>query len=292
MDIRTLTIIKPIDKGWSGDQKYCAVDTQGNRVLLRLAPAEQHTAKLQELALMRQLDALGIPMCRPLDAGLHNGQAYAVHTWIDGADTEDVIPTLPEKEQYALGVEAGQILARIHTIPAPEDTAPWAQRFGRKIDRKIQLYHACPIRFDGGAALLAYVEANRHLINCRPQCFQHGDYHIGNMMLSNDGRLCVIDFGRFDIGDPWEEFNRITWSAQKSPAFASGLVDGYFDGNVPQVFWQTMALYIAVNALANVPWAIPFGQEEVNVMLAQNAEILTWYQGMTTCIPAWYRSYR
>lgn len=69
----------------------------------------------------------------------------------------------------------------------------------------------------------------RELLRDRPQCFQHGDYHIGNMMVDQDG-LAIIDFDRYDFGDPWEEFNRIVWCAQTAPAFACGMVDGYFGG--------------------------------------------------------------
>ena len=76
----------------------------------------------------------------------------------------------------------------------------------------------------------------------RPQTFQHGDYLIGNLMIGSDSSLYIIDFNRCDFGDPWEEFNRIVWCAQKAPVFASGMVDGYFDGAVPADFWRLLAL--------------------------------------------------
>ncbi len=122
----------------------------------------------------------------------------------------------------------------------------------------------------------------------RPQVYQHGDYHIGNMMISN-GRLHIIDFNRNDYGDPWEEFNRIVWCAQRSPLFASGMVNGYFDNEASQNFWKLLALYISSNTLSSVYWAIPFGQEEVDTMLGQAKEVLEWYDNMRNIIPAWYR---
>src|SRR5690606_11191222 len=51
--------------------------------------------------------------------------------------------------------------------------------------------------------------------------------------LETGQKLTIIDFDRSDFGDPWEEFNRIVWGTQKSPLFASGMVNGYFDGEVP-----------------------------------------------------------
>ena len=108
------------------------------------------------------------------------------------------------------------------------------------------------------------------------------------MMIDKYGALRIIDFDRYDFGDPWEEFNRIVWSAQASPAFASGIIDGYFDGSVPPEFWALLVLYIGSNTLSSVPWAIPFGEREINTMLNQAKHILEWYDGMKRIIPSWY----
>ena len=56
--------------------------------------------------------------------------------------------------------------------------------------------------------------------------------------------MTLIDLS---FGDPWEEFNRIVWSAQVSTPFASGMIDGYFDNEVPDLFWKLLALYITTN---------------------------------------------
>ena len=102
------------------------------------------------------------------------------------------------------------------------------------------------------------------------------------------GELVIIDFDRCDFGDPWEEFNRIVWCAQASPRFASGMVDGYFDGGVPREFWQLLALYISSNALSSIPWAIPFGEGEIRTMIRQTEEIMGWYDRMQAVVPSWY----
>ena len=109
------------------------------------------------------------------------------------------------------------------------------------------------------------------------------------MMIDKNGVLTIIDFDRDDSGDPWEEFNRIVWCAQASPVFASGIVDGYFGGDVPEAFWRLLALYISSNALSSLPWAIPFGEAQIDVMRKQAAEILSWYDQMRQIIPAWYQ---
>lgn len=277
-----------IDKGWSGDLKYCVTTSNGQRYLLRFSPEDRAQRREQEFRRMQQVAQLGIAMCLPMEFGHCPEGVYAIHSWVDGSDAEAVIPTLSLQKQYAYGVDAGRMLRLIHSIPAPQETIPWASRFGAKIDRKIASYQACPLQYAGGEAFLRYLAENRQLLEDRPQSYQHGDYHIGNMMISNDGILTVIDFDKDDYGDPWEEFNRIVWSAQAAPSFASGMVDGYFDGLVPVDFWKLLALYISSNTLGSLPWAIAYGDGEVKVMRAQAAQVLAWYDDMKNVVPTWY----
>lgn len=281
---------EPIRKGWSNDQKYCVTDESGTRYLLRISDRKEYDAKQHEFQMMQQVQKLGVPMCEPITFGVCEEGVYSVQTWIDGTDAEETIPHLSDRSQYAYGMEAGRILKTIHSIPVPEGQPDWEERFNRKLDRKIKKYLECPIRYEGGEAFLRYIDENRHLLQGRPQTYQHGDYHIGNMMIDTAGQLRIIDFNRNDYGDPWEEFNRIVWCAQASPLFASGMVDGYFEseGEVPSAFWRLLALYISGNTLSSVYWAIPFGEGEVQTMLDQAQDVLRWYDKMRNPVPTWY----
>lgn len=280
----------PINKGWSGDQKYCAASTDGKKYLLRISSIDRLERKRREYEKMCEVAELGIPMCLPVEFGTCEEGAYSIQSWVDGEDAENLIMSMDVTDQYHHGLNAGQILAKIHTIPAPADAPDWENRFNAKIDRKIAMYENCKLKYEsGGEAFLEYIARNRYLLSGRPQSYQHGDYHIGNMMIDRSGKLTIIDFDRDDFGDPWEEFNRIVWCAQAAPAFASGMVDGYFDGNVPMEFWRLLALYICSNTLSSLPWAIPFGKREIQVMQAQAAQVLEWYDGMCCIVPSWYQ---
>ncbi len=279
---------EPINKGWSSDKKYCVTDENGEKYLLRISEISQYETKKSEFEMMKLVSALGVPMCLPIEFGTCDDGVYSVQSWIDGEDAEEVIGKHSDAEQYTFGVEAGRILSKIHSILAPSTMENWESRFDRKIDRKIKNYTECPLKYDNGQAFIDYIKANRHLLCGRPQTYQHGDYHIGNMMIDRDGKLNIIDFNRNDYGDPWEEFNRIVWCAQKAPMFASGMVDGYFDNAPPMDFWKLLALYIASNTLSSLPWAIPFGDDEIQTMRAQAKEILYWYDDMQKVVPAWH----
>lgn len=280
-----------IDKGWSGDRKYCAVTSDGHKYLLRISSLDRLERKRREYEKMSEVAQLGIPMCQPIEFGACEEGAYSIQSWIDGEDAEEKVMTMDSAAQYHYGLDAGRILTKIHTVPAPKDASSWETRFNAKIDRKIAMYENCKLKYEsGGNAFLEYLEQNRYLLRGRPQSYQHGDYHIGNMMIDRNGVLTIIDFDRDDFGDPWEEFNRIVWCAQAAPAFASGMVDGYFDDQVPMDFWKLLALYVCSNTLSSLPWAIPFGDSEIQVMRKQAAQVLQWYDGMKKVVPAWYQS--
>ena len=280
----------PIEKGWSGDQKYCAVTADGTKYLLRISSIDRLERKRREYEKMSEVAQLGIPMCLPVEFGTSEEGAYSIQSWIDGEDAEELVMSMDEEKQYRYGLDAGRILAKIHTVPAPVDALSWDTRFNAKIDRKIAMYENCELKYESGSdAFLSYLAENRYLLRGRPQSYQHGDYHIGNMMIDQDGVLTVVDFDRDDFGDPWEEFNRIVWCAQAAPAFASGMIDGYFDGKVPMEFWKLLALYISSNTLSSLPWAISFGEGEIQVMRKQAAQVLEWYDGMKNVVPTWYR---
>ena len=279
----------PVEKGWSGDQKFCVETISGCRYLLRITSPQKAERFHLCYQRMQEVAALGIPMCLPVEFGTCPEGTYAIHSWVEGVDAEEFIPTLSPKEQFAYGQDAGRILAKIHTIPAPAEAPSWEALFNAKIDRKIAMYEACPLKYEKGECFLAFLGENRHLLHDRPQSYQHGDYHIGNMMIDCNGVLTIIDFDRDDFGDPWEEFNRIVWCAQAAPAFASGMVDGYFDGQVPLDFWKLLALYICSNTISSLPWAVSFGEREIQVMRNQAAQVLLWYENMQTPVPAWYQ---
>ncbi len=286
----TFKTINPINKGWSSDKKYFIETETGERLLLRTADRSENESKKSEFEVMKRLAEMGIQMSEPLEFGMcdDGGSVYTLFTWCEGEDAAEMLPKLTETEQYGLGLKAGRYLRKIHSIPAPLDQEKWETKFNRKVDRKIKQYQDCPIKIENGDRILEYIESNRHLLRGRPQSFHHGDYHVGNMVISREADLSIIDFNRHDFGDPWEEFNRIAFSAAVSPHFATGQLNGYFNGRPPEEFFKLMLFYISSNMLSSVPWAMAIGEEEITFMKNQAKEVLGWFDGMRNSVPTWY----
>lgn len=286
----TFTKIEAVNKGWSNDKKYYIETSDCRKLLLRVADISEYDRKRDEFEIMKQIAALGVSMSQPVDFGTCDNKksVYSLLTWCDGKDAENVLPYLTETDQYVLGIKSGEILRRIHSIPAPKEQEQWSSRFYRKASNKIEKYKVCGIKFEGDDKIIDYIENNRYLLSHRLQCYQHGDYHVGNMIISPDNSLSIIDFNRLDFGDPWEEFNRIVWSATVSPHFATGQINGYFGGRPPIEFFKLLAVYISSNTLSSIYWAIPFGEKEIATMKKQARDVLSWFDNMNNLIPTWY----
>ncbi|KAF0194055.1 MAG: hypothetical protein FD169_2047 [Bacillota bacterium] len=286
----TFTKIEPVLKGWSSDKKYYIETTDRQKLLLRVSDISEYDKKRAEFEMMKQVAALGVPMSQPMDFGTcsQGKSVYSLLTWCDGEDAEVILPRLTEKEQYVLGIKAGEILRLIHSISAPQGQEEWSSRFNRKTTNKIEKYRACGIKFEGDDKIIDYIENNRHLLSGRVQCYHHGDYHVGNMIVSPDNTLSIIDFNRPDFGDPWEDFNRIVWSATVSPYFAKGQLNGYFGGRPQLEFFKLLGFYIASNTVSSIYWAIPFGESEITTMKNQARDVLMWFNNLSNPIPTWY----
>ncbi|QEE14711.1 aminoglycoside phosphotransferase family protein [Promethearchaeum syntrophicum] len=283
--------IQPIMKGWSSDKKYYLEDENGEKMLLRITDISQYQLKLQEYENIKTLAKLGINISNPLDFGTcANGtRVYSLFTWMEGEDAEDVLPNQSITNQYRHGVNAGKILRTIHSIPAPINQSLWEPRFKNKIQHKLNMYAKCKIKFDHDVDFIQFIHENKSYLANRPQVLHHGDFHTGNLIISKEDRLGVVDFNRGDYGDPWEEFNRCIFSWRVSVPFTIGQIHGYFNNNVPDLFFRLMTLYVVTNAVGSIHWAIPYGKNEVEFMLKNAENIFQWYDGFKTYIPLWYK---
>lgn len=260
---KTLT---PLTKGWSHDQKFIQ-KSHGETVLLRVLDKTKFSRKIDEINYLCTLDLDPVQFSQALSVELKKDKVHFVTTYLEGVDLETVLDQLSEDEQGRLGRQAGVALKQIHTQIKVKDDGMWAQRFGSKIDRKIDSYRACGITIPHDEALISSLVRLKPLLSGRPQTFQHGDYHSGNFLFGQDGNLCILDFDRWDIGDPWEEFNRITWCRELSVIFTRSMIMAYFDDALTENFFELLFLYMGSNLLGSIAWAQAYGDEEVAVTL-------------------------
>jgi serine/threonine-protein kinase len=293
----TFAKTEPLNKGWSSDKKYYVETRSGERLLLRVADVAERERKQAEFEMLKRVAELDVPASRPVGFGICNGgkSVYQLLTWIDGEDAQTILPTLTEAEQYAFGVKAGEILRKMQTLQTTPINSEWLNAYGAKIDSYIRNYKKCDLTFCDDDTVIAYLEENRTIMDNRTMCFSHDDYHVGNLILSPENKLFVIDFQRFRMVEPYHALSGLVISAKTSPHFATGEIRGYFGGEPPKDFWQLSALYLAAIAVNALPYALSLRdhenttlQAELDFAYKQISDILHWYDNFTRVVPSWY----
>ena len=282
--------VEPVTKGWSDDKKYLVTTKAGERLRLRISDASQYDLKAKEYAIITKYASTGIKMSGPIEFGTCDGgkSVYILLTWLEGEDLEDVLPRLSEGEQYLLGRQAGEILRKIHSIPLDEADLPKNAKKEKKFFQ-LSRYEESDVRISGDEAAIKYVRDNIDEIWKVPAVYQHGDFHPGNLIYSGDGTIGVIDFNRWEVGDPYEEFYKLeSFGTELSVPYCIGQIDAYFRGDIPEGFWKANAVYVAHASLFSIKWAEKFGQKDIDGMVRRARAAFADFDGFNSYVPKWY----
>lgn len=287
---RDWEIIEPVKKGWSKDKKFRVKEKSGRYLQLRLSDISEHDVKKTEYERISMLFGMDLVVPQPVEFGIckDSSHVYMLITWIAGRDAETTLPEMDDAGQYKFGLKAGEALRKIHSVKGPETQGSWRVYFSEKIERIIHNYRNCGIRIENDENIIAFLRSSLGSLEGREITLQHGDYHAGNFIITDDGRLGIIDFNRSSYGDPWEEYDRYIFTWRVSIPFAIGQLHGYFDHEVPDDFFRLMSLYNAKNIIASIPWAVPFGERDVEVMRKYAGMVNECYDGFSSYVPNWY----
>jgi aminoglycoside phosphotransferase (APT) family kinase protein len=281
-----------INKGWSYDTKYLVVTKDYQKLVLRVADISKLPVKEREFKMLQELHKVIPNMSKPISYGSfdHDQYSYILLSYIEGEQAEIVLPKLSKHLQYEFGFTAGKLLKTFHqTFPKITDI-DWVTQYNKKIDQRIEMYQKCGMKSEIVEQIIRYVNQNRSLITNDRIIWQHGDFHVGNLIISDDMELFMIDFNRIKTGDAYYEFNRILISSLRSEAFAKGQIDGYFDARVPKDFFPMMKFYIATVLIGTLAWALQFGENDVKFALDSLNSFYDIYDGLRLDIPNWYHS--
>ncbi len=283
--------IERINKGWSDDTKYYIEAEDNQKFLLRISNIEKYEEKKKEYDVISMYSKLGFEMSKPLGFGICNKQqhVYMLLMWVDGEDLEQVLPQLKIEEQYRLGSEAGVILKKMHSLEVPPEKIPTETKISKK-KAQIQRYIDSNVRIADDEAALDFINKNIEKVWSKPPVYQHGDFHPGNLILTAEGKIGVIDFNCWEIGDPYEEFYKLeSFGTEVSIPYCIGQIDGYFAGNIPEEFWDILAVYVAHASLYSIKWAEKFGQHDIDNMVNIYKKSIEHYDNFNRRIPKWYK---
>ncbi|WP_315120563.1 phosphotransferase [uncultured Clostridium sp.] len=290
-ELYTWKTIGKINSGWSSDIKYYVEDYLGNKLLLRISDISYLDSKIKEFEIIKKFNTLDFEMSKAISIGVcnNNKNVYMLLNWVEGVSLGKTMEKLTEKEQYDLGIQAGKVLKKIHSIDVESIDIPVKDKTEKKL-QKLERYENSSIRIDNDQLVIDYVKSNIDKINLLPPVYKHGDFHVGNLILTPHKHLGVIDFNRWECGDPYEEFYKVqSFDVEVSIPFSIGQIDGYFNHQPPKEFWEILAVYVAHASLFSIAWAEKFGDNEINGMKRRAMMTFQDYDNFQIMIPHWYK---
>lgn len=219
--------------------------------------AADHDALLREADCMAAAGAAGVPSPRVLASGVGPGalaEGYVLMAHVTG---ESVPQRILRDEAYAdlrdrFAAECGAVLARLHRadpaavrgLPARDQLDVWSGELAKDPDPHPILDHV--------AAWL-----RRHRPAPVAPRLVHGDFRLGNLLLTPAGVTAVLDWELAHLGDPVEDLAWLTvraWRFGRQPEVAGcgsvdDLVSAYEAGGGEPVdrdrlrWWQVMGCY-------------------------------------------------
>jgi hypothetical protein len=223
------------------------VDVEGyGTVVLRLYPRKNHLPKLQGY---RQLHALlaahELPVPRMLFADDSRSTCRAYGFWALAEEFVDArsVVELPPADRVRPLMHLGDVLARLHAIRSPQVGMPWegwrgrrrfttrwARREGARWVQRIEAAGLGLSRARGRAFAAWFPEQFRSLAR-EEYPLVHGDPNGHNLLVTRDGTLYLLDFGRAAHWFP--QFDLVIaehWVEELAPGHAAEFLDRYFRG--------------------------------------------------------------
>ncbi|WP_391122247.1 aminoglycoside phosphotransferase family protein [Psychrobacillus sp. L3] len=281
--------IVQIKKGFSSDEKNL-IHFDNYKLLLRLFNLTEFESKKTEYSILRTMQIYNVMCSRPISIGKIGNQGYMITTYIEGKDAEEEIRNYSDLEQFNIGRRAGEELKKMHQCVAPTHVSSWYSRKVKKHKRYIDAYIECGVKVKNDQKIMDFIDQNIYLMKQRPNLFQHDDFHVGNIIVNNKEFSGVIDFNRYDWGDPIHEFLKIgIFSREVSVPFSIGQIRGYFNNEEPdKYFWRMYSLYLAMCVFSTVVWTLKTIPNDMNNMLDKMYMFLEDHDYFSKLKPKWY----
>ncbi len=276
--------IDKISEGFSSDIKYRVIDKDNQVFLLRICSIEKYEKIKMQFKLLSKLKNMNTP--KPISFGLtNNNKVYILLTWVNGVDAINKIKDFDLLKQYSLGVDAGKVLKKIHNLKPKKIVSN--DNYKEKILKKINKFNELNYNLDKKDIVINYILDSFDRIKEKQITINHGDYHLGNMVIDED-KIGIVDFDKLGENDKYDDFKPFCWNVLRSPMFQNGLINGYFNNKVPDDFFYKLSVYAAESLISHLPWAIKFGEEEIKIATDIYYKMLEWYKDFTITIPTWY----
>jgi len=207
-----------------------AVFKAGEYVIKIFAPAESKVEQRlpeTEIFATQRANALGIPAPKVITSGVVEDRyrfAYLIIEYIEGAELGEAVKTMTDAEKIACGQQLRAITDKMNT---PCETSNAMDTI--HADYYYHCWDEYPEPFQ--AERLAYIKSHSYGQNV----FVHGDLYGGNIILTPQGKLYLIDFADAILAPKVYEHARIALESELDPMLLQGYFANYTDDEITEI---------------------------------------------------------
>jgi aminoglycoside phosphotransferase (APT) family kinase protein len=287
-----ITGYEQIFAGFSNDKKI-KLFSDNQIFLLRISTIESAKRRESEFEIMKKALSSGVKCNIPIKFGILADLeiCYSLFLYIHGIEAENGLKKIQLHDAFLIGVDAGIDLRKLHTIKPDVEIKPWKQRLIEKHNKYRDKYEKCKYSFAEDSFLFNFIE---HRIDDLPDTennFQHDDFHVGNIIINDNKYAGVIDFNRMGWGDFAHDFVKMGWFSRNiSTDFVNGQLDGYFCGQIPEQFWNSYSLYMAISIFSTIVWHLEYFPDLIKNCENHVVMILDDHDNFRNSIPKWKKT--
>mgnify|MGYP000858549885 FL=1 len=130
------------------------------------------------------------------------------------------------------------------------------------------------------------MERNRYCLSERTCTTIIGINGLNDIKISKDGKFQIIEEYKILRSDSYFEFRNLNLYYDDNASLLTGIVDGYFNNNVPRAFFKLLGVYTIIENLYDIfVESNDFEDEIINEKITKINDI---YDGFSSIYPIWY----
>lgn len=179
-----------------------------------------------------------------------NNLVTALFSYTESGFLTDFLSVVPKEWQYATGKKLGRILKDIHSVPLTEVQNEKAVSRHEGFMENLAEYISVLPHFKNDKYALEALSQRFDNFSVFRKVMRYGSLNHSKVLITRDSSLILLPSYTYGPGDACEDFAMLEFeTAGLYPLFCAGVVDGYFSGVIPSVFWTRFALYSAMYSL-------------------------------------------
>ena len=209
-----------------------------------------------------------------------------------GGPLREFLKHAPAVVQYAQGKRIGRILKAFHSLPLSKLQEEKAHKRQSSFLERLAQYISSMPHFKGDSQAIDVISKRFGNYDCYRMCMRYGQLRHDRIFVRPDFGAVLLPSSTSAPGDICEDFALMEcMSAGMYPLCCAGIIDGYFQGNVPKDFFAGMALHSALYSLWKCGKLASVSSKAYQLMQGEFDRIVADFRGFKEYVPLWYSAY-